>query len=405
MKNKNVSKILTLIVLFSVILGLFPLRQVGAASFDSDIFFNRNSQEQKFEREHKPFSVTIKNLPKGKASFIVYAYAEECGERTILDYSDVVSVNVKNGITKKGYKDGIDYSAVENWAYFEEGENKDADLFLIAPTVDTKDEYNMSMSDEKTKNSFLGALNMERGIYDENTRMFAPYYRQGAMKIYSMTPEEREPYLQYAYADVAEAFEYYLKNENNGRPIVLAGFSQGADMCYRLLKDYFGDEEMQKKLIAAYAIGWPCTKAMVKKFPQIKPAKGETDTGVVISFDCESPKVTETFITPKGMKAYTINPLNWKTDATPADKSENIGACFTDYGANIKSEVKGLCGCYIDKKRGVVKVTDVDADDYPAYVAGLPEGAYHIYDYQFFFRNLQENVGKRVKSYLSTGNK
>lgn len=296
----------------------------------------------------------------------------------------------------------VDYSDEKNWAYHGEGEAKDADLFLIAPTVDTNDEYHMSMDDEKTKEHFLGALNMERGIYENSTRMFAPYYRQGAMKIYSMTPEEREPYLLYAYDDVSEAFRYYLENENQGRPIVLAGFSQGADMCYRLLEDYSGDEDIQKKLVAVYAIGWPCTEEMADEFLQIRPAASETDTGVVVSFDCEAPDVTDTFITPEGTKAYTINPLNWKTDDTPADKSLNIGACFTDYDANITNEVKGLCGCYIDGERGIVKVPDLDPADYPAIVPGLPEGAYHIYDYQFFFRNLEENVEKRVESYLNS---
>lgn len=220
------------------------------------------------------------------------------------------------------------------------------------------------------------------------------------MKIYSMTPDEREPYLLYAYDDIVAAFEYYLENENNGRPIVLAGFSQGADMCYRLLEDYFGDEDLQEKLVAVYAIGWPCTEEMVREFPQIKPASSETDTGVVISFDCEAPDVTDTFITPQGTRAYTINPLNWMTDSTPADKSLNIGACFTDYDGNITKEVEGLCGCYIDEDRGIIKVPDVDPADYPAIVPGLPEGAYHIYDYQFFFRNLEKNVGKRVESFM-----
>ena len=85
-----------------------------------------------------------------------------------------------------------DYSAAENWAWFAEGENRDADVFLVCPTVDMRDEYNMRMDDEKTRASFLGALNMERGIYEESTRMFAPYYRQAAMKVYSLTPEEWE---------------------------------------------------------------------------------------------------------------------------------------------------------------------------------------------------------------------
>lgn len=31
----------------------------------------------------------------------------------------------------------------------------------------------------------------------------------------------------------------------------------------------------------------------------------------------------------------------------------------------------------------------------------FPDGSYHIYDYQFFYRNLQENVGKRLEAYLS----
>ena len=292
-----------------------------------------------------------------------------------------------------------DYSDESNWAYYGIGEDKDADLFLICPTVDTNDEYNMTLSDEKTKQHFLGALNMERGIYEDSTRMYAPYYKQGAMKIYSIDSDEREQYLQIAYKDISSAFSYYLENENNGRPIVLAGFSQGADMCYRLLEEYFGDEKLYDRLIAVYAIGWPCDKELVKKYPQIKPASSADDIGTVVSFDCEAEGVTGTFIYPEDVKAYTINPLNWKTDSTPADKELNDGACFTDYSGEIVNEVRNLCGCYIDEGRGIVKVTDVSPKDYPSILEILPEGAYHIYDYQFFYRNLKENVANRVSIY------
>ena len=51
----------------------------------------------------------------------------------------------------------------------------------------------------------------------------------------------------------------------------------------------------------------------------------------------------------------------------------------------------------------MVKVTDVDPADYPPIVPGLPEGAYHVYDYQFFFRNLQKNVANRTARSLQTG--
>ncbi len=293
-----------------------------------------------------------------------------------------------------------DYSKAGNWAYFAAGEGREADLFLICPTVDVQDEFNMALDDEATKESFLGALNMERGIYEDMTRMYAPYYRQAALKVYDLAPAEREPYLELAYSDISAAFLWYLKKENKDRPIVLAGFSQGADMCYRLLEEYFGDEDLYDRLVAVYAIGWPCTKELVDKYPQIKPAASADDIGTVISFDCEAPEVTDTFITPAGTKAHTINPLSWTTDTAPADRSLNKGACFTDYDANITAEIPQLCGCYIDESRGIVKVTDISPADFPAYLPQLPEGGYHIYDYQFFFRNLQENVKLRVENYL-----
>ena len=292
--------------------------------------------------------------------------------------------------------DNVDYADPENWAYYHDGDSKAADVFLLCPTVDVNDEFNMSMTDERTKASFLGALNMERGLYEDAARLFAPYYRQAAMKVYSLDAKDREQYLELAYADVSAAFAYYLEHENQGRPIILAGFSQGADMCYRLLKEYFGNETLYSQLVAAYALGWPCTKEMVLSYPQIVPASGSDDIGAVISFDCEAPEVSDTFIYPTGQQVYSINPLNWKTDATPAVKEENLGACFTDYSGQIRREEAGLCGCYIDKGRGVVKVTDIESGDYPASVPGLPQGAYHIYDYQFFFRNLQQNVADRL---------
>ena len=294
----------------------------------------------------------------------------------------------------------VDYSLPENWAYFGEGDEKEADLFLVCPTVDMKDEYNMSLDDEDTKASFLGALNMERGIYEDSARLYAPYYAQAAMKIYSLDSTEQEQYLEYAYEDVSAAFSYYLEKENDGRPIILAGFSQGADMCYRLMEEYFDDDELKEQLVAVYAIGWPLTEEMTREYPQLVAAQGETDTGVVISFECESEDVNESFIVPADTKMLSINPLNWKTDGTVALKEENKGACFTNYEGGIKSEVVGLCGAYIDETRGTLKVTDISAADYPPVVPNLPEGEYHVYDYQFFFRNLQENVAVRLQSYL-----
>ena len=74
---------------------------------------------------------------------------------------------------------GPDYALPENWAYLAEGEGKEADLFLICPTVDMGEDgnLNMPMDDEDVKERFVGALNMERGIYEDSAVMYAPFYR------------------------------------------------------------------------------------------------------------------------------------------------------------------------------------------------------------------------------------
>ena len=296
--------------------------------------------------------------------------------------------------------DTPDYSQTANWAYYAEGEGKQADLFLICPTVDMgkNGNYNMSMEDEEIKQSFVGALNMERGIYEDSATMYAPYYRQMTFPVYSMTEAEMQPYLEIAYRDVAAAFEYYYETCNNGRPVILAGFSQGSQLLLMLLEEYFDDPKYSETLVAAYCIGWRVTEEDLAKHPHLKMAQGESDTGVIISFNSEAEGVQDSIMVPAGTKTLGINPLNWKTDSTPADKSLNKGACFTKYSGKIKKEIPELSGAYLDAERGTLRVTDVAPSDYSNSL--FPDGVYHLYDYQFFFRNLQKNVAVRVESYL-----
>ncbi len=295
------------------------------------------------------------------------------------------------------------YSQAENWAYLEtDASDKEADVFFICPTVygGDSENTNMALDDEETKANFLGATNMEKGIYDTDCRFFAPYYRQVGLSVYEMAIEDREQYLELAYEDVKQAFEYYMEHYNNGRPIVLAGFSQGADMCIRLLKDCFSDDDVKDLLVACYAIGWSISEEELQENEHLKFAQGEEDVGVIVSFNSEAIDVSDSLLIPEGTKTLAINPLNWKTDGTLADKTLNKGACFTDYDGNITSEIPQLTGAYIDAKRGALKVTDVTSEEYPPVLSIFDSGVYHLYDYQFFYRNLQENVSTRIENYL-----
>lgn len=296
----------------------------------------------------------------------------------------------------------VSYSDAENWAYFEnEQSEKTADVFFVCPTVFGGDEstFNMAMDDEETRADFLGATNMEKGIYDDHARFFAPYYRQAGLNVYKLPAAEREPYLAFAYSDIKDAFSYYLKSCNDERPFILAGFSQGADLCIRLMKDYAEDADFADHFVACYAIGWSITQEELDVYPGLQFAKGERDTGVIISFNSEAESVDDSLLIPKGTKTLAINPLNWRTDGGPADQSLNQGACFTDYDGTITNEIPALTGAYIDAERGALKVTDVSAEDYPPVLEIFQEGVYHLYDYQFFYRNLEENVKARIDAF------
>ena len=297
--------------------------------------------------------------------------------------------------------DGIDYAYASSWAFFADGARKDVDLFLIGPTVDMgkAGNYNMSLTDTKRRENLLGALYMEKGIFNQTCRIYSPYYRQMAMTVYDLPEAEQAPYFDIAYRDVKAAFLYYMENENNGRPFMLAGFSQGGQLCVELMKDLFGDGAYDDRFIAAYVMGWRLTEDEVAQYPQLVPAQGAEDTGVVIAFDCEAEGTESTLIVPKGVKTVSINPLNWKTDSTIAAKEENLGAFFTNYDGEGE-EFEHLCGAYISESRGTVIVTDVTTDDYPAGIDSLGAGSYHVYDYQFFFRNLEQNVAARAEAWL-----
>lgn len=293
------------------------------------------------------------------------------------------------------------YSNSDNWAILPANSEKDVDLFIICPTVDlgSKERLNMNLDDKELKATFVGALNMETGIYSDVCNVYAPYYQQMTLAAYGT--ENPQPYLDVAYADVKNAFLYYFQHHNQGRPFVLAGFSQGSQMGIRLMEDLFDDPKYSEQLVAAYLIGWPVAESTLSAHPWMKMAQGESDIGCIVSFNSESPEIQSSFAVPKGMKSVAINPLNWKTDASFAKASQNIGACFTDYSGNIVKEIPFLTGAYLDNTRGTLKVTDVTADAHPPILDGFSPGEYHLYDYQFFYRNLQANVAKRVQAYLA----
>ena len=143
------------------------------------------------------------------SSFTVFA--EDVAEEIIITAEETVVIPEEEQEEKEGK---VDYSDMSNWAYWNEGEDKQADLFFVCPTVDMGKAGNFvaDISNEKYRSSFVGATNMELGIYNGVSRVYAPYFRQGTFPVYSLSEEEREEYLDFAYQDVKDAFIYYFNN-------------------------------------------------------------------------------------------------------------------------------------------------------------------------------------------------
>lgn len=291
----------------------------------------------------------------------------------------------------------LSYEDPDLWAWWAEGDGS-VDLFLICPTVDMgrAGNLNMDVTDGKMRGKFVAALMQEKGLYDAVCTLYAPYYRQATFPAYTGAEGADEAFAL-AYADVKAAFQHYLSESD--RPFILAGFSQGAEMSLKLMKELFGDEALNSRLAAAYLFGWRVTDDDLTEAPWIAMAHGEADTGCIICFEAEAPDFEDSIIVPKGCRTHSINPLNWRTDGTPADRSLNRGACFTNADGGIDREITALTGAYIDEARGTLKVPDVSPADYPGVI--FPDGCYHLYDFFFFFRNLQDNVRTRVEAYLA----
>lgn len=121
-----------------------------------------------------------------------------------------------------------------------------ADVFFVHPTsfIDKPDDsylWNASVQNtslnEKTDQ---GSIRFQASIFNESCRIFAPRYRQAHyFAFFTADKKDKKLALDLAYTDVRNAFEYYLKTYNNGKPIIIASHSQGTVHAHRLLREFF----------------------------------------------------------------------------------------------------------------------------------------------------------------------
>ena len=211
---------------------------------------------------------------------------------------------------------------------------------------------------------------------------FSPYYRQCTLQTFT-SDSLMQSRLPMAMDDVRRAFAFYLEHLNGGRPFILAGFSQGAIAVIDLLKGM--DSATYSRMVAAYVIGWRITEADLAQTRNIRPAKDSTDVGVTICYNSVRDNTCAIPLLSDGNR-MAINPVNWRTDATPAKLVSPISP--------------DTVTVTLDTNTLLLNVEGYSRTDYILPLIGR-DGNYHSLELSLYRDCLRRNVALRAEYYLS----
>jgi hypothetical protein len=239
------------------------------------------------------------------------------------------------------------------------------------------------------------------------------------------------------YSDVLDAWNHYLKNDNNGRGVVIVGHSQGAMVLTRLIAEEIDGKPVQSRLVSAILMGTTLPVAKGKDvggaFKSIPLCRKADQTGCVITFatfrSTIPPPANTLFgrVTAEGMEAACTNP------AALSGGSGELHAYLTGVGSLIAMpagqkhqwvkdgapvetpfvSVPGLltAECSSNENANFLKITvnadanDPRADDIPGDLgmAGKPQANWglHLVDVNLTMGNLLDIVSRQAKVYLA----
>lgn len=172
------------------------------------------------------------------------------------------------------------------------------DCFYAYPTVSTDATPNSDMSqDPAEKNVVL----QQFARFGSKCRTFAPIYRQITLRgLQSVLANPAKAFEMFAkglhYDDVRDAWQYYLKNDNQGRGFVLLGHSQGSYILQSLIANEIDGKPIQKQLVGAYILGatvlTPKGKDVGAAFKQIPLCRKPGQLGCVVNYSAFRSTVT-----------------------------------------------------------------------------------------------------------------
>jgi hypothetical protein len=229
-----------------------------------------------------------------------------------------------------------------------------------------------------------------------------------------------------AYASILSGWKDYLAHDNDGRPIVFIGHSQGAAMLIRLLHDRIDPSvKLRKRMVSAIILGGnvqvPVGKDVGGSFAHIPTCTSATTTGCVIAYSTfgGEPPSTSNFGRPgqgvslqsrqtksKGEQVACVNPANF-TGARASLSPYFLSATASVPGVNVETPWVSFPGLYTGQCEGEggatwlqVSPTHVAGDQRPLIAASLgPDWGYHLDDVNVALGNLVNDVTQEEAAY------
>ena len=223
--------------------------------------------------------------------------------------------------------------------------NAPIDCFYVYPTISTDPTPNSDMNADPAE---LNVIKQQFARFASKCKPYAPLYRQVTLVgLRRMLAPGAAVTLDQGlqYDDVKDAWNYYLKNDNKGRGVVLVAHSQGSFILNRLIHDEIDGKPIQSKLVSAILLGTvvsvPKGKDVGGTFQHVPLCHTATQTGCVITFasfrSTVPPPANTLFgrVPDAAMAAACTNP------AALAGGSGELRAYLDKTGRTITSNVPG----------------------------------------------------------------